>query len=41
MNRDYVLDDYFDWLCFQVTDKGGYRKLLGMLHKMIFRYSVE
>ena len=41
MNRDFILNDYFDWLCFQVTDKGGYRKLLSMLHNMIFRYSVD
>lgn len=41
MNRDYILDDYFDWLYFQVTDKGGYRKLLGMLHNMTFRYSID
>lgn len=41
MNRDFILDDYFDWLYFQVTDKGGYRKLLSMLHNMTFRYSVD
>ena len=41
MNRDYVLDDYFDWLYFKVVKNNSYRKLLGMLHNMIFRHSVE
>lgn len=45
MNRDYVLDDYFDWLYFAVVPgqpiaDRPYRKLLSMLHNMDFRYSI-
>lgn len=41
MNRDYILDDYFDWLYFKVVRNSSYRRLLSMLHNMSFRYSVE
>lgn len=41
MMNNFVLNDYFDWLYFQVVKNGSYRKLLSMLHNMEFRYSVD
>lgn len=46
MNANYVLNDYFDWLYFSVSDsrpnhKKSYRKLISMLHNMEFRYFVK
>jgi hypothetical protein len=44
--NEYVLNDYFDWLYYTVTKeirgkKKSYRKLLGLLHSIEFRYSVD
>lgn len=41
MNDNYILNDYFDWLYFTVTNKGNYRKLFAMLHSMEFKYFVD
>lgn len=38
--EDFILNDYFDWLYYQVARNNSYRKLIGMLHNMIFRYNV-
>lgn len=38
--KNYILDDYFDWLYFKVVRNESYRKLLAMLHNMIFRYDI-
>lgn len=45
---NYILNDYFDWLYYQVTNKlrkngakNSFRKLLMQLHAMEFVYHVE
>ena len=44
MNDKYILNDYFDWLYFMVVpnpERNQFRKLLGMLHTMEFKYFVD
>lgn len=46
MIENYILNDYFDWLYYQVKNEQGskrvsYRKLLSCLHSMEFRYFVD
>ena len=41
---DVILDDYFEWLYYMAVydeDMRRYKKLLGMLHDMEYRYFVE
>lgn len=44
--NEYVLNDYFDWLYYAMTNelrikKKSYRKLLALLHSIEFRYTIE
>lgn len=41
MKNNYVLDDYFDWLYFQIKKRKSFRKLLMTLHDIEFDYSLE
>lgn len=46
MNRDYILEDYFDWLYEIVipsrhNKRASYKKLLGLLHHIEYRYYIE
>lgn len=45
MTRDYIVDEYFEWLCNLVcknrySEPISYRKLLMRLHSIDFRYSI-
>lgn len=42
--KDYILDNYFEWLCYTVTgdiNDTKYRKLLNLLHNTPFIFSIE
>lgn len=39
--KNYILDDYFEWLYFKVAREESCRKLISMLHNMEFRYHVD
>jgi hypothetical protein len=40
MNRDKLVDDYFEWLCDTVGNTDDYRRLLMRLHSIEFRYLI-
>lgn len=45
--NDYILNDYFDWLYYQVTNnlrqkgKVSFRKLMMQLHSMEYRFDID